>query len=352
MILTYQYRIKDSGSVSNQLARMARTVNFVWNFCNETSVKAVRDRSEWLSEYDFHPLTKGASKDLGLHSQTIQSIAAEYVTRRKQFKKLRLRWRGIKSLGWIPFKNVGVKVHGDTVKYCGKTFAFWKSQELPGPVKTGSFNQDARGRWYVNFQCEVAEKALGGTRVIGIDLGCKDQATCSDGVKYSRANLTRAYQEKLAKAQRAGRLKQTRTIHAKIANKRKDWAHKTTTEIARTSKVVVVGDINSKSLMRTKMAKSVADAGFAQIKSMLAYKAIRHQFDYREINESGTTVTCSTCLSRTGPSGLSGLVVREWECSVCQSLHDRDVNASTNILRLGHQTPIGNPLPQRLHKRA
>jgi len=331
---------------------MARAVNFVWNFCNETSVKAVRDRSEWLSNYDLDRLTKGAAKDLGLHSETIQAISAEYVTRRRQFKKLRLRWRGRKSLGWIPFKKTGVKVQGATVKYRGKTFSFWKSRELPGPVKTGSFSQDARGRWYVNFQCEVAEEALGGTRVIGIDLGCKDQVVCSDSVKYSRENLTRKYQEKLAKAQRAGRLKQTRTIHAKIANKRKDWAHKVTTEIARTSKVVVVGDINSKSLMQTKMAKSVADAGFAQIKSMLAYKAIRHQFDYREINESGTTVTCSTCLQKTGPSGIGGLSIRVWECSACRSLHDRDVNAATNIRRLGHQTPIGNPLPQRTRKRA
>jgi len=92
------------------------------------------------------------------------------VTRRRQFKKLRLRWRGKKSLGWIPFKKVGVKVEGDTVTYYEKVFSFWKSRELPGPVKTGSFSQDARGRWYVNFTCEVAEEALGGTRVIGVDL--------------------------------------------------------------------------------------------------------------------------------------------------------------------------------------
>lgn len=142
---------------------------------------------------------------------------------------------------------------------------------------------------------------------------------CSDGQKVSRANLTKKYESKLATAQRARRWKQVRNIHAKIGNKRKDWAHKVTTALARSSKVIVVGDIGSKSLMKTRMARSVADAGFEQIKSMLAYTAIRHQIDYKEICESGTTITCSTCLSKSGPSGLSGLSVRKWMCGVCHS---------------------------------
>ena len=350
MILTFQYRIKDSVA-KKYLQVMSRAVDFVWNYCNETSFKALRYDSKWLSAYDLNNLTSGSSKELGLHSQTVQAIAEEFVTRRKQFKKRKLRWRGKKSLGWVPFKASGVKVFGDKVKFSGKEFRFWKTREM-GKIRAGSFCQDARGRWYVNFQCEVAEQSTNGTRVIGVDLGCKDQLVCSDGEKISRENLTKAYEVNLAKAQRASRRKQAANIHAKIANKRKDWAHKATTSLVTSSKVIVVGNIGSKKLMQTKMAKSIADAGFAQIKSMLAYKAIKHQFDYVEINESGTTITCSTCLQKTGPSGLSGLSVREWICRACHSSHDRDVNAAQNILRLGHQTPFGNPLPQRSRKRA
>jgi IS605 OrfB family transposase len=349
MILTFQYRIKDSVT-KKHLESMARAVNFVFNYCNETSFKALRYDSKWLSSYDLNNLTSGSSKELGLHSQTVQAIAEEYATRRKQFKKRKLRWRGKKTLGWIPFKASGVKVFGDKVKFSGKEFRFWKTREM-GKIKTGSFCQDARGRWYVNFQCEVTEQPASGIRVIGVDLGCKDQLVCSDGEKIRRENLTKSYEVKLAKAQRARRKRQTTNIHAKIANKRKDWAHKATTSLVKSSKVIVVGDIGSKKLMQTKMAKSVADAGFAQIKSMLAYKAIKHQIDCKIISENGTTVTCSTCLQKTGPSGLSGLSIREWICKVCHSSHDRDVNAAQNILRLGHQTPIGNPLPQRLRKR-
>ena len=125
-ILTYNFRIKDATS-SIHLERMARAVNFVWNYCNETSFNAIRNNGEWLSKFDFNPLVKGAAKDLGIHSQTVQAVAYEYVTRRKQFKKRKLRWRSKKSLGWIPFKAKGIKISGDTITYMKQTFRFWKS---------------------------------------------------------------------------------------------------------------------------------------------------------------------------------------------------------------------------------
>ena len=99
---TYSYRIKD-GNVSKQLNKLAKAVNFVWNYCNETSYYAIKNRRKFLSKYDFRPLTKGASKELPINSQTVQAISDEYVTRRKQFKKAKLKWRDKKSLGWVPF---------------------------------------------------------------------------------------------------------------------------------------------------------------------------------------------------------------------------------------------------------
>lgn len=338
MILTYKYRIKDSNSAS-VLNKMARSVNFAFNYCNETSFNAIRNNSKWLSDFDLNNLMAGASKELGIHSQTLQAISAEYVSRRKQFKKRKLRWRSKKSLGWIPFKKSGIVVKEDTVKYCGHTFRFWKSRDIPSCIKTGSFNQDARGRWYVNFQCEVAEILPHGKREIGIDLGCKDQVVCSDGIKYSRGNLTKLYADKLAKAQRANKKKQVTAIHAKLTNIRKDWNHKVTTEIARTSSFVSVGDITTKNLVKTRMAKSLLDSSHGEIKSMLEYKAIKHQLEIKFVKENGTTRTCSVCSRKTGPSGLRGLSVREWTCSFCGTVHDRDINSAKNHLRLGHQTP-------------
>ena len=80
------------------------------------------------------------------------------------------------------------------------------------------------------------------------------------------------------------------------------------------------------------MAKSVSDAGWADFKLMLAYKAITLGIDYNEVNESFSTVTCSGCSAKSGPKGLIGLGVREWVCVECGSVHERDVNAAKNIL--------------------
>ena len=341
-VITYKFRIKD-GTTAKRLNRMAGAVNYVWNYCNETSFKAVRRDGKWLSAYDLHALTGGCGTELGIHAHTVQKVCTEYVTRRKQFKKAKLNWRSKKkSLGWIPFKANGIKITGDIAVYCKQRFRLWLSRPIEGEIKEGSFNQDARGRWYINFQCEVEDAVGCGVQQLGIDLGLKDHITISNGEKHSRLNLTKQYEDRLALAQRAGKKRLAKAIHAKIGNCRKDWAHKTTTKIAQSARIVCVGDVSSVKLAKTKFAKSIHDAGWHQIKSLLKYKAIRLGADYRDTNEKFSTVTCSVCGSRSGPSGLSGLGVRRWSCSSCGTEHDRDVNAARNILivGLGHQTPI------------
>jgi putative transposase len=345
-VTTYRYRIKDSVS-SKHLIRMAWAVNTVYNYCNEVSIMAWRRDKKWLSAYDLQKLTSGCGSVLGLHSQTIQAICEEFATRRKQFKKVKLNWRSRKrSLGWIPFKQSGVKVVDDTIRYAKHRYRFWKSQDIGGQIKTGSFTQDARGRWYVNLQCEVEMPELEKPGIpIGIDLGLKDTAACSDGIKYNRENITRQYADELGRAQRAGKKKRTQAIHAKVANKRKDFAHKATTKIVRRASYIAVGNVSSAKLVKTRFAKSVYDAGWHQFRSLLEYKAIRLGVVYADVNESFSSVTCSACLQRTGPSGLSALGVREWCCTNCGVIHDRDVNAALNILRTGRCTPIkGIPL--------
>src|SRR5215510_3644107 len=225
--LTYKYRIKDQTSHSH-LLQMASAINYVWNYCNEVSLLAFRRYKTFLSAYDLHKLTAGTSKDLRLSADTIQQVCTEYVTRRKQFKKIKLKWRSKKrSLGWIPFKAAYIKLQDDTLTYCGHRFRLWLSRPVEGTIKTGSFTQDARGRWYVNLQCEVADaQEPVGHLDLGIDLGLVNQIACSDGVIYSRENLTRTHEHALARAQRACKKKRVKAIQAKIANTRLDWTHK------------------------------------------------------------------------------------------------------------------------------
>ena len=346
---TLKVRVRDKHAPL--LRQMARSVNFVWNYMNELSHRSIRERGVFLSAFDMHPYTKGAGKQLGLHSQTLQAVAAEYVTRRKQFKKARLNWRksgGVRrSLGWIPVNSGAASWKNGQVFHNGHHFKVWDSYGL-GQYKfrSASFNEDARGRWYFNLVVEVETTQSAGQQAIGIDLGLTDVATCSDGSKLENARFYRDLEPALAIAQRAGKKARVRAIHAKIANRRKNALHQFSRVLVERCGTIIVGDVSSQTLVKTSMAKSVLDAGWGQLKTMLDYKCAHAGIVFKVVNEAYTTQTCSCCgaLPDSRPKGIAGLGIREWTCE-CGVTHDRDVNAARNILALGHERPVvGIPL--------
>ncbi len=329
---TYSYRIKDS-THKNWLSNKAGLVNYVWNEVQGFKLSFHGVTGDWLSRFELDKLYKFR----GINSATVQLVIKQYDQKCFQFKRAKLKWRiARKSLGWIPFDKrcVSFDSSAGIAKYMGRKFKTWYSQELKGNILSGSFNQDACGNWFLNITTDYVQEVEPHITdaEIGIDLGCKTQITCSDGNEYERPNLTLKFADKLAKAQRAHKKKQVSKIHRKIRNIRKDWNHKITTDICKTYAKVVVGDIGSKGLCKTRMAKSVLDMAAYEIKSMLSYKAIRHCMDVLIVSEKFSTVTCSVCHERTGPSGLSGLGVRVWDCPKCGAHLLRDVNAAINIL--------------------
>jgi putative transposase len=100
--------------------------------------------------------------------------------------------------------------------------------------------------------------------------------------------------------------------------------------------------VNAKGPAKTKLAKSVNDAAWSSFRNMLRYKAITHGATVEEVNESFSSQTCSSCgsLPDSRPKGIAGLGIREWVCSDCGTVHDRDVNAALNILRSGRRAPV------------
>jgi putative transposase len=145
---------------------------------------------------------------------------------------------------------------------------------------------------------------------------------------------------KLAVAQRARKKRQVKSIQVKIANQRRDYLHKASTDIAKRFGFIAVGNVSPSKLKRTRMAKSVSDAGWADFKKMLAYKTRLRSGNFEEVNEALTTQTCSACgcLPLSRPKGIAGLEIRHWTCDDCGTVHDRDVNAAMNIARLAHET--------------
>lgn len=345
---TLKLRIKDKHA--KVLTRLAGQVNFVWNYVNELSFNYLRKYNRFLSAYDMAPYTKGASKECDLHSQTIQAVTEEYVLRRKQFKKTKLQWRvsnpksSRKSLGWIPFKRAAIKYGDGWVAYRKHIFKLWDSYGLSKyRVKTGCFVQDSRNRWYVCLVVESEKQPTQGTKAIGIDLGLKELATCSDGTKISNPKYYKKYRQKLAKAQRANKKKQVRKIHAKIADSRKDYLHKASSGLVKNNAIIIIGNLNAGKLVKTKMAKSVLDTGFGAFKTMLRYKSGNAGVWFEEVDEKYTTQICSCCgrISGSSPKGRADLGIREWQCAECGTLHDRDINSALNILRIGRDTLAG-----------
>lgn len=344
---TLKVRIKDKHAPL--LRQMARSVNTVWNYINELSSRSIKERGKFLTAFDMHKYTVGAAKDLGLHSHTPQMVAKEYVTRRKQFKKARLNWRVSNrnsakySLGWIPVNTGMAKWKNGQVYHAGHYFGVWDSYGLSGyEFLSASFNEDSRGRWYFNVAVRVEAKKSGGKAAVGIDLGLKEAAVCSDGNRIE-GRFYRKLEQKLGVAQRAGKKDRVRAIHAKIKNQRKDMLHKFSTALVANNAAIFVGNVSSAKLVKTKMAKSTLDAGWSALKTMLEYKSHQAGVVFEEVNEAYSTQTCSCCgvISASSPKGRAGLGIREWTCVDCGSTHDRDINAAMNILAAGHSRLAG-----------
>jgi putative transposase len=324
------------------LLNQAREVNLVWNYTQELALRILERERRFASAYDIAAYTKGATKEgLSLHSQTVQAVSEEYVTRRKQFKKAKLRWRvsqgSRRSLGWIPFKASAIEFRNGQVHYQGTPISLWDSYGLGGyTLRSGSFSEDSRGRWYLNVTVDVKmhEKSVGRTSV-GIDLGLKDFAALSTGEKVEAQQFYRGLEPALAVAQRAGKKRRVKAIHAKIANRRKDHLHKLSTQLVKDHGAIFVGNVNAAALVKGRLAKSVLDASWTAFRTQLQYKGDCAGTLVLEVNESFSTQTCSSCQSRTGPKGLEGLSIRTWTCSVCETHHDRDTNAAKNILARG-----------------
>jgi len=342
MLLVYRYRVK---SLNGLLNKQSRAVNYVWNFCNDTQKHALQWRKKWPSGFDLNVLTTGSSKELGLHSGTINAVCEQYAKSREQLKRPYLRYRSNKSLGWVPIKGRELKREGTAFRFAGNTFRIFHSRALPdGKIKDSTnFSRDARGNWFLNIVVEIAEAPRRELiKGLGIDLGLKELAAFSTGEVISNLNHYKKLEPSLAIAQRANKKRLVAKIHAKIANRRSDQLHKISNRITREFDYIAVGNIKPSGLAKTKMAKSVLDASWSTFRNQLAYKAIKHGAWYEEVNESFTSQVCSNCgaLPDSRPKGIADLGIRQWICCECGISHDRDVNAALNILaRHGHVSP-------------
>ncbi|MGY2490952.1 RNA-guided endonuclease InsQ/TnpB family protein, partial [Cupriavidus sp. CP313] len=245
MLLVYRYRVKSLNGLLNQ---QSRVVNYVWNFCNDTQKHALKWGKKWPTGFDLNVLTTGSSKELRIHSGTVNAVCEQYAKSRSQHRRPYLRYRGRRSLGWVPLKGRDLKRSGEAFRFAGSTFRVFNCRPLPeGKIKDGTnFSRDARGNWFLNIVIEVADThARSPERGVGIDLGLRDLATLSTGEKVENPRHLGQLEQALARAQRARKKRQATNLHARIKNARRDFLHKLSHRIVRDFDYIAVGNVNA-----------------------------------------------------------------------------------------------------------
>ncbi|MEV4528551.1 transposase [Streptosporangium sp. NPDC049304] len=229
------------------------------------------------------------------------------------------------------------------------------SRPLPSEPSSVTVIKDASGRYLVSFVVETSERPLPQTdREIGIDLGLTHFAVTSDDRKIDNPRFVRRAAKKLRTAQKAlsrkakGSANRKKAVvkvaqaHARVADARLDFAHKLSTRIIRDSQAVYVENLSVSGLGRTRLAKSVHDAGWSQFVAMLEYKAKRYGRTFIKIDRwFPSSKLCSACAKVAVSMPLG---VRKWTCP-CGAVHDRDVNAARNILAEGRRTVAAGRKP-------
>jgi putative transposase len=218
------------------------------------------------------------------------------------------------------------------------------SRALPSQPSSVTVIRDSAGRYFASFVVETEPGPLPeALRVIGIDLGLKHFAVLSDGRKIAAPRFLRRAEAVLKRRQRDLSRKQKGSrnrdkvrvkvarAHARVADARRDFHHQLSTALIRDNQAVAVEDLAVKALVRTHLAKSIHDGGWASFVAMLEYKARRYGREFHRIGRfTPTSQTCCLCGVKDGPKPLH---VREWQCRVCRAWLDRDINAAVNVAK-------------------
>ena len=255
------------------------------------------------------------------------------------------RFKSRKDTQSAEFTRSAMKVDGQTVtlgRILGPLRIRW-SRDLPSPPSSCTLTKDACGRYHISFVVEVEPQRLQDTRArLGLDLGLTHFAIASDGQKFANPKFLARDLEKLAKAQRAlaRKTKGSRRrakhrvkfakLHARIANRRKDFAHKLSTTLIRENQAIGVETLAVKNMVKNRrLSRSISDAGWGMFVRMLEYKAGWYGRKLVKIDPFfPSSKRCSQCGHVAKTLALS---VREWRCGECGAVHDRDVNAAKNI---------------------
>lgn len=213
---------------------------------------------------------------------------------------------------------------------------------VKGEIRQATIKRTPTGKYFVSILCETGEEIKTKAKIkekttVGIDLGIKTFIATSNGQEFDNPKFLRNAQDKLKYVQRKyskHKGKRTRqrlaVLHEKVANQRKDFLHKTSSELIKNHDSIAIEDLAVSNMLKNhKLAQSIQDAGWGMFVGMLEYKAEWYGKNILKIGRfDPSSKTCSCCGNINKELSLQD---REWTCGVCESLLNRDVNAAINI---------------------
>ncbi|MFP4122361.1 RNA-guided endonuclease InsQ/TnpB family protein [Coleofasciculus sp.] len=353
----YQYRIYPTPGQRQSLAQLFGCVRVVWNdalfLCKQsdklpntselqkiciTQAKKTNAR-EWLEQVSVVPLQQSVI-DLGV---AFKNFFQSRSGKRKGRKIKPPRFKRKTNRQSARFTQRGFRVKGSKVYLAkiGEIKTHW-SRPLPSEPSSVTVIKDCAGRYFLSFVVEVEPEIKPPQNPsIGIDLGIKTFASCSNREKVNSPDYSRLYrklkrcQRRLAKRERGSKRRERMRVkvaklNAQIRDKRKDFLHKLSTKVVNDNQVIALEDLNVSGMLKNrKLSRAISQAGWYEFRSLCEGKANKHNRDFRVISRwEPTSQVCSDCGYRWGKIDLS---VRSILCINCGAEHDRDDNASVNI---------------------
>jgi len=320
-----------------------------------TEAKKAPDRV-WLGEVSSVVLQQAATDANTAHRNWLSSLSGKRKGPKLGTPRFRSRKDNRQAVRFTRNARFAVTSGGKLrLPKIGDVPVRW-SRELPSEPSSVTVTLDAAGRYFASFVVQVGDAAMPAVdSEVGIDLGLASFAVTSSGRVIDNPRYLRNAERRLDRAQQAlsrkakgsrnrakARVKVAR-LHARVADARRDWLHKLSTDLICDNQAIYVEDLAVKGLARTRLAKSVHDAGWGMFLTMLEEKAARYGRTFARVDRwFPSSQLCSACGIKDGPKPLN---IRSWTCPECGTAHDRDVNAARNILTEGRKTAAGRAVP-------